>query len=201
IGGHCANRLVDAVVIGGLRQRLVGVVCRTVRRLEDRVERQPTGRPSGHDVAELVAGASKAHPGALPLAGRNVAVVDDGRVLHIAEAAVDRDPELDVLGTPDVVVGHEDVGEAQRVETRVRRQALQPAGTPVGPITNERPKRSVRMLGSAVFVLPWRSRLGLNVCPLAGFAAAADGPSSVSGSTPRATTARTLSSRRLTLIL
>src|SRR5213592_204903 len=83
----------------------------------------------------------------------------------------------------------------------VTRQALQPAGTPVGPITNERPKRSVRMLGSAVFVLPWRSRLGLNVCPLAGFAAAADGPSSVSGSTPRATTARTLSSRRLTLIL
>src|SRR5205814_8054681 len=82
----------------------------------------------------------------------------------------------------------------------VTRQALQPAGTPVGPITNERPKRSVRMLGSAVLVLPWRSRLGLNAA-LPGLAAAAAGPSGVSGSTPRATTPRTPTSRRLTLIL
>src|SRR5436190_23018761 len=92
----------------------------------------------------------------------------------------------------------------------VTRQALQPAGTPVGPITNERPNRSVRMLGSAVLVLPWRSRLGLNIDPLLGFAAlgalaasaaAAAGPSSVSGSRPRAVTARTPTSRRMTLIL
>src|SRR5438067_5171179 len=92
----------------------------------------------------------------------------------------------------------------------VTRQALQPAGTPVGPITNERPKRSVRMLGSAVFVLPWRSRLALNVDPLPGLAAltglvalaaAAAGPSSVSGSTPRAATATTPTIRRMTLIL
>src|SRR5205823_7756587 len=83
----------------------------------------------------------------------------------------------------------------------VTRQALQPAGTPVGPITNERPNRSVRILGSAVFVLPWRSRFGLNVCPLAGLASTADGLRSVSGSTPRATTPTRPTSRRLTLIL
>src|SRR5205814_7476978 len=73
-----------------------------------------------------------------------------------------------------------------------------------------RPKRSVRMLGSAVFVLPWRSRLGLNVDPLPGLAAlaglvelaaAAAGPSSVSGSRPRAATATTPTIRRMTLIL
>src|SRR5205823_14674976 len=82
----------------------------------------------------------------------------------------------------------------------VTRQALQPAGTPVGPTTKERPKRSVRMLGSAVLVLPCRSRLGLNVDPLLGLAAlvglaalaaTAAGPSSVIGSTLRAATART----------
>src|SRR5438874_4780006 len=89
----------------------------------------------------------------------------------------------------------------------VTRQALQPAGTPVGPITNGRPKRSVRILGSAVLVLPWRSRLGLNVDPLLGLAAlgalaaAAAGPNSVRGSTPRVATATTPTSRRLTLIL
>src|SRR5438067_7884756 len=82
----------------------------------------------------------------------------------------------------------------------VTRQALQPAGTPVGPITNERPKRSVRILGSAVLVLPWRSRFGLKAA-LPGLAAAADGPSSVSGSTPRAATATTPTIRRMTLIL
>src|SRR5438067_9253235 len=82
----------------------------------------------------------------------------------------------------------------------VTRQASQPAGTPVGPITNERPKRSDRMLGSAVFVLPWRSSLGLNVA-LPGLAAAAAGPSSVSGSTRRAATARTSTTRWLSLIV
>src|SRR5947207_14593419 len=55
----------------------------------------------------------------------------------------------------------------------VTRKALQPAGTPVGAITNDRPNRSVLMLGSAAFVLPARSRFGLNVA--AGGAAAAAG--------------------------
>src|SRR5437870_4846907 len=45
----------------------------------------------------------------------------------------------------------------------VTRKALQPAGTPVGPITNDRPNRSVRMLGSPALLLPASSRFGLNV--------------------------------------
>src|SRR5439155_26753791 len=94
---------------------------RTVRSLEDRVKREPAGRPSGHDIAELVAVANKARARTVPLADGDVAVVDDGRVLDIAEAAVDRDTELDVLATPDVVRGHDDAGEAQRIEPRISR--------------------------------------------------------------------------------
>src|SRR5947207_9625312 len=45
----------------------------------------------------------------------------------------------------------------------VTRNALQPAGTPVGPMTNDRPNRSVRMLGSAALLLPASSRFVLNV--------------------------------------
>src|SRR5205814_8811207 len=90
----------------------------------------------------------------------------------------------------------------------VTRQALQPAGTPVGPITNERPKRSVRILGSAVFVLPWRSRLGLNVDALPGLAALAGlvvlaaavvGPSRVSGSRATVEICTTPTIRRMML--
>src|SRR5205809_4437253 len=76
----------------------------------------------------------------------------------------------------------------------VTRHALQPAGTPVGPMTNERPKRSVRMLGSAVLLLPWSSRLELKIVPL-GFAAAA-APTVVSGSAPSTPTTTTPTSRR-----
>ena len=43
------------------------------------------------------------------------------------------------------------------------RKALQPAGTPIGAITKERPKRSVRMLGSAALLLWASSRFGLKV--------------------------------------
>src|SRR5438067_1182377 len=45
----------------------------------------------------------------------------------------------------------------------VTRNALQPAGTPVGPMTNDRPNRSVRMLGSPALLLPARKRFVLNV--------------------------------------
>src|SRR5438132_13406480 len=45
----------------------------------------------------------------------------------------------------------------------VTRKALQPAGTPVGPMTNDRPNRSVRMLGSPALLLPASSRFVLNV--------------------------------------
>src|SRR2546429_9860239 len=52
------------------------------------------------------------------------------------------------------------------------RKALQPAGTPVGPITKERPNRSVLMLGSAAVSLSASTRFGLKVEP--GGAAARD---------------------------
>src|SRR5712691_1772460 len=53
----------------------------------------------------------------------------------------------------------------------VTRKALQPAGTPIGAITKDRPNRSVLMLGSAALALCASSRLGLKVA--AGRAAAA----------------------------
>ena len=53
------------------------------------------------------------------------------------------------------------------------RKALQPAGTPVGAITKDRPYWSVRMLGSAALLLPLSSRFGLNVA-VGGTAAEAD---------------------------
>src|SRR5438309_5113292 len=43
------------------------------------------------------------------------------------------------------------------------RNALQPAGTPVGPMTNDWPNWSVRMLGSAALALPLSRRFGLKV--------------------------------------
>src|SRR5207302_8343801 len=68
----------------------------------------------------------------------------------------------------------------------VTRKALQPAGTPVGPMTKDRPNRSVRMLGSAALLLPASSRFVLNVAaegsavrrraPPIGEVAAATGP-------------------------
>src|ERR1700737_1638158 len=49
----------------------------------------------------------------------------------------------------------------------------QPPPTPVGPVTKERPKRSVRILGSAAPLLPFSSRFLLKLA--AGGAAAAAG--------------------------
>src|SRR5438552_3065062 len=57
----------------------------------------------------------------------------------------------------------------------VTRNALQPAGTPVGPMTKDRPNRSVRMLGSPALLLPASSRFVLNV---------ADGGSAVARRAP-----------------
>src|SRR2546426_11383680 len=57
-------------------------------------------------------------------------------------------------------------GNPRKLETDpscVTRKALQPAGTPVGAITNDRPNRSVLMLGSAALLLPLSRRFGLNV--------------------------------------
>src|SRR5437867_12169639 len=57
-------------------------------------------------------------------------------------------------------------GKPRNVEDEpscVTRKALQPAGTPVGAITKDRPNLSVRMLGSAALLLPLRSRCGLKV--------------------------------------
>src|SRR5439155_16479688 len=45
----------------------------------------------------------------------------------------------------------------------VTRNALQPAGTPVGPMTKDRPNRPVRMLGSPALLLPASNRFVLNV--------------------------------------
>src|SRR2546430_17619801 len=45
----------------------------------------------------------------------------------------------------------------------VTRNALHPAGTPVGAITKERPSLSVLMLGSAALPLPFSKRFALNV--------------------------------------
>src|SRR5207245_563583 len=152
------------------------------------------GGAAGHDVTELIARAHHVQAGALPLTDGDVGVVDDGRILHIAEAAIDRHAHLNVLRAGDVVVGHEDIGKPAAGEPGVTRQALQPAGTPVGPITNEWPKRSVRMLGSAVLLLPCSSRLGLKVAPL-GLAASA-GPPMAKGSAPSPAATRTPTSRR-----
>ena len=121
ITGHGANRLIHAVVVGGSGQRLVGVICRTVRRLEDGVDRQPGGGATRDEVANPVARTGQVHPGALPLLRRDVVVIDDRPVLHVAEAAIDRDAQLDVLRTGHIVIGHEDVGEAEAVERGIGR--------------------------------------------------------------------------------
>src|SRR5947209_20618500 len=74
-------------------------------------------------------------------------------------------------------------GKPRKLEVEpswLTRKALQPAGTPVGPITKERPKRSVRMLGSATLELLLRSRFWLKVA--AGGAAAEAGCDPVSES-------------------
>src|SRR5438093_4945839 len=44
----------------------------------------------------------------------------------------------------------------------VTRKALQPAGTPIGAMTKDRPNLSVRMLGSAALPLPLSKRFTLN---------------------------------------
>src|SRR5438477_8525004 len=59
----------------------------------------------------------------------------------------------------------------------VTRNALQPAGTPVGPMTKDRPNRSVRMLGSPALLLPASRRFVLNV--------AAEGSAVTRGAPPR----------------
>src|SRR5207245_5955608 len=76
------------------------------------------------------------------------------------------------------------------------RNALQPAGTPTGPITKACPKRSVRMLGSAALLLPWSSRLGLKVGPVVLVAASA-GPDIANGTTPSAAASSRPLNRRL----
>src|SRR5437867_9016771 len=66
-------------------------------------------------------------------------------------------------------------GKPRNVEDEpscVTRKALQPAGTPVGAITKDRPNLSVRMLGSAALLLPLRSRFGLKVAVGGGAAPA-----------------------------
>src|SRR2546430_15052089 len=45
----------------------------------------------------------------------------------------------------------------------VTRNALHPAGAPVGAITKDRPSLSVLMLGSAALPLPFSKRFALNV--------------------------------------
>src|SRR5947209_6786708 len=72
------------------------------------------------------------------------------------------------------------------------RNALHPAGTPVGPITKAWPKRSVRMLGSPALLLPWSNRLGLNI-GLVGALAASAGPEIANGKAPRETPATRIS--------
>ena len=57
----------------------------------------------------------------MPLTDGDVGVVDDGRILHIAEAAIDRHTHLNVLRAGDVVVGHEDIGKPAAVESGVGR--------------------------------------------------------------------------------
>jgi hypothetical protein len=49
---------------------------------------------------------------------------------------------------------------------------LQPAGTPVGPITNDCPNWSVLILGSPALLLPCSRRFGLNVAVGGGEAGA-----------------------------
>ena len=66
-------------------------------------------------------------------------------------------------------------GKPRNVEDEpscVTRKALQPAGTPVGAITKDRPNLSVRMLGSAALLLPLSSRFGLKVAVGGGAAPA-----------------------------
>src|SRR2546426_12073865 len=82
-------------------------------------------------------------------------------------------------------------GNPRKLETDpscVTRKALQPAGTPVGAITNDRPNRSVLMLGSAALLLPLSRRFGLNVA-VGGAAAAAELGATIDRAPINATTA------------
>src|SRR5256885_4090377 len=84
--------------------------------LEDRVQGELAGRVApSDDVAELVARERTEH-----LSGGNLGVVDQRAVLRVRLTAVYGDAQLDVADG-DVVVRHEDVGEACRVEPRVGR--------------------------------------------------------------------------------
>src|SRR5579859_7459019 len=86
-------------------------------------------------------------------------------------------------------------------------KALQPAGTPIGPITYALPYWSVRMLGSAAPLLPFSNRLGLKVpaavsaaalaAELEAFAVVACRPNETAASVPTATAVRVDKSRIL----
>src|SRR5436309_15258653 len=65
--------------------------------------------------------------------------------------------------SPPPAVWSGNPGKLQADPSCATRKALHPAGTPVGAITNDRPNRSVLMLGSAALLLPLSSRFGLNV--------------------------------------
>ena len=65
-------------------------------------------------------------------------------------------------------------------------------------MTKGRPKRSVLMLGSATLLLPWSSRLALNVDPVEALTASA-GPDIANGTTPSAAASTMMLTRRLSL--
>src|SRR5438876_4727912 len=79
-------------------------------------------------------------------------------------------------------------GKPRKLDTDpscITRKALHPAGTPVGAITNDRPNRSVLMLGSAALSLCCNSRFALNVATGgAGAGAPAENSPSPSITTP-----------------
>src|SRR5712692_2676219 len=70
----------------------------------------------------------------------------------------------------------------------VTRNATQPPASPVGPMTKDRPSRSVRILGSAAESLPTSNRFGLNVATGGAPARAGDTGEGSTASKARAAT-------------
>src|SRR3984893_3076815 len=112
--------------------------------------------------------------------------LENARTLSEAATAVSCGPSAQSQAPPPTPWSGRPMNFEAEPSCKTRNEG-QPPPTPVGPVTNERPNLSVRMLGSAAPLLPVRSRFVLNVA--AGGAVAPTGDIWTTASPARSTPA------------